>query len=228
MKKNLCIIPVRGGSKGIPRKNLRNIYRKITLLEWTINQAKEVFSKEDIIISTEDSEMKEVAQSCNVRVIDRPKYLAKDNSKTISVIDHLFKVFEKENINFNTFTILQVTSPLRLITNIKDAIKLINNYNYDSVISVYEDSKHPAKTYFIKKGNLEPVLPKYEYLQRQKLPKVVRRNGAIFSVNKDFYIQNKKLWGGRMGFILMSKERSIDIDTFDDLNKARLFLENIK
>ena len=146
MKKNLCIIPVRGGSKGIPRKNLRNIFRKITLLEWTINQAKEAFSRDDIIISTEDSEMKKVAQSCNVRVIDRPKYLAKDNSKTISVIDHLFKVFKKENINFNAFTILQVTSPLRLITNIKDSIKLINNYNYDSVISVYEDDNHPAKT----------------------------------------------------------------------------------
>lgn len=108
MKKSLCIIPVRGGSKGIPRKNLKYIYRKITLLEWTINQAKEVFPKEDIIISTEDSEMKKIAQSCKVRVIDRPKYLAKDNSKTISVIDHIFKVFQKESIYCDTFTILQV------------------------------------------------------------------------------------------------------------------------
>ena len=171
---------------------------------------------------------KRVAQSCNIRVIDRPKYLAKDNSKTISVIDHLFKVFQKENINCDSFTILQVTSPLRLNSHIKDSINLINTNKYDSVISVYEDDNHPAKSYFIKNGNLESILPKYEYLQRQKLPKVVRRNGAIFSVKKDFYIQNKKLWGGEMGFVLMSKERSIDIDTFDDLDKARYFLKTVE
>ena len=80
MKKNICIIPARGGSKGIPRKNLLKIHENLSLLEWTIFQAKKVYDTANIIISTEDFELKNIAKSCDVRVIDRPEYLAKDES----------------------------------------------------------------------------------------------------------------------------------------------------
>ena len=228
MKKSFCIIPVRGGSKGIPRKNLLKIYANLSLLEWTIFQAKKVYDTENIIISTEDFELKNIAKSCDVRVIDRPEYLAKDESSTLNVVDHLFEIFELDNLIVDSFTILQVTSPLREIINIKDALKLINSNQYDSVISVYEDHNHPAKNYLLNEKYLKPVLPKHEFSSRQNLPKVLRRNGAIFSVKTNFYKEKKQLWGGRMGYVLMSKERSIDIDYFEDYLKAKEFLKNIK
>ena len=229
MKNSYCIIPVRGGSKGLPRKNLLKIYKNISLLEWTIDQAKKVYECERIIISTEDYELKNIAASSNLRVIDRPADLAKDNSSTLSVIDHLFEVFESEKITIDSFTILQVTSPLRDSKNIRKSLELINSSKYDSVLSVYKDDLHPAKNYFYINGYLEPVIPNCEFLPRQLLPVVYRRNGAIFSVKTDYYKKNKKLWGGKIGYVLMDKERSIDIDYYEDFLKASEFIKkNIK
>ena len=229
MKNSYCIIPVRGGSKGLPRKNLLKIYKNISLLEWTIGQAKKVYELEKIIVSTEDCELKNIAAACNLRVIDRPVDFAKDNSSTLSVIDHLFDIFKSEKIIVDSFTILQVTSPLRNYKIIKDSLELINSNKYDSVLSVYKDDNHPAKNYFYKNGFLEPVIPNYEFLPRQSLPQVYRRNGAIFSVKSEYYKNNKKLWGGKIGYVLMDKERSIDIDYYDDFIKAKEYIKkNIK
>ena len=229
MKNSFCIIPVRGGSKGLPRKNLLKIYKNISLLEWTINQAKKVYECEKIIVSTEDFELKSIAKESNVRVVNRPADLAKDKSSTLSVIDHLFEIFESEEIILDSFTILQVTSPLRDSKHIKNSLELINSNKYDSVLSVYIDDKHPAKNYFCSNGFLEPVIPNYEFLPRQLLPVVYRRNGAIFSVTRNFYKKNKKLWGGKIGYVLMDKERSIDIDYYEDFIKAKEFIKkNLK
>ena len=229
MKNSFCIIPVRGGSKGLPRKNLLKIYNNISLLEWTINQAKKVYECEKIIVSTEDSELKSIAKESNVRVVNRPADLAKDKSSTLSVIDHLFEIFESEEIILDSFTILQVTSPLRDSKHIKNSLELINSNKYDSVLSVYIDDKHPAKNYFYVNGFLEPVIPNYEFFPRQLLPVVYRRNGAIFSVTSDYYKKYKKLWGGKIGYVLMDKERSIDIDYYEDFIKAKEFIKkNLK
>ena len=229
MKNSFCIIPVRGGSKGLPRKNLLKIYKNISLLEWTINQAKKVYECEKIIVSTEDFELKSIAKELNVRVVNRPADLAKDKSSTLSVIDHLFEIFESEEMILDSFTILQVTSPLRDSKHIKNSLELINSNKYDSVLSVYIDDKHPAKNYFYNNGFLEPVIPNYEFLPRQLLPVVYRRNGAIFSVTRNFYKKNKKLWGGKIGYVLMDKERSIDIDYYEDFIKAKEFIKkNLK
>ena len=228
MQTSFCIIPVRGGSKGIPRKNLLHIYGNTSLLEWTIFQAKKVFENQNIIISTEDYELKNIAKSLDVRVIDRPQNLAKDQSSTLSVINHLFEIFDLENLIIDSFSILQVTSPLRKVDNIKEALKLISDDKYDSVLSVYKDDKHPAKNYFLKDGFLKPVLPENQFCNRQSLPMVLRRNGAIFSVKTKFYREKQQLWGGKIGYVLMSKERSIDIDYFEDFIKAKEFLKKNK
>ena len=229
MKNSFCIIPVRGGSKGLPRKNLLKIHENISLLEWTISQAKKVYECERIIVSTEDSELKNIAAASKIRVVDRPAILAEDNSTTLSVIDHLFEIFECEKINVDSFTILQVTSPLRDYKNIKKSLDLINSNKYDSVLSVYKEDLHPSKNYFYIDGFLEPIMPNYEFLPRQLLPVVYRRNGAIFSVKSDYYKKTKKLWGGKIGYVLMDKERSIDIDYYEDFFKAKEFIKkNIK
>ena len=132
---------------------------------------------------------------------------------------------DTEKIIVDSFTILQVTSPLRNYKIIKDSLELINSNKYDSVLSVYKEDIHPAKNYFYIDGFLESVMPNYEFLPRQSLPFVYRRNGAIFSVKSDYYKKNKKLWGGKIGHVLMDKERSIDIDYYEDFIKAKEFYQ---
>ncbi len=224
MDKNLCIIPVRGGSKGIPGKNARKIYKNISLLEWTINQAKSAFPLNNIFVSTEDHELKNITLNNGIFLVNRPMELATDDATTSSVVKHLLKEVDSKCEKFNSITILQVTSPLRQKKDILNAVNMINQKNYDSVLSVYQSDNSAAKTYILEEGNAKSILPNYEFLSRQKLPIFYRRNGAIFSVKRELFDLTGKLWGGDLGLVIMEKERSIDIDNFEDLENARKYL----
>ncbi len=220
---SFCIIPVRGGSKGIPRKNLAE-FNGMSLLEWTIEQAKEVYKNEQILVSTEDAEMAMVAKATGVTLIDRPIELAQDETTTNAVVDHLLAEIDEDGSKFNHFTILQVTSPLRNAEDIQKAENLMQTAEYESLVSAYlETESHPAKMYQMQNGKAVSVAPKMEYMRRQDLPKVYRRNGAIFSCTRSFYDRTGKLWGGGMGIVEMPKTRSVDVDTPEDLARANQF-----
>ena len=147
-----------------------------------------------------------------------------NKSNTVSI--DLLKSFFSFSERFNSITILQVTSPLRQKKDILDAVNMINQENYDSVLSVYKSDNGAAKTYILEEGNAKSLLPNYEFLSRQKLPIFYRRNGAIFSVKRELFDLTGKLWGGDLGLVIMEKERSIDIDNFEDLENARKYLYN--
>ena len=152
--------------------------------------------------------------------------LATDDATTSSVVKHLLKEIDFNCERFNSITILQVTSPLRQKKDILSALNMIIQENYDSVLSVYKSDNSAAKTYISEEGNAKSVLPNYEFLSRQKLPIFYRRNGAIFSVKRELFNLTGKLWGGYLGLVIMDKERSIDIDNFEDLENARKYLNN--
>ncbi|MDG1286919.1 MAG: acylneuraminate cytidylyltransferase family protein [Rickettsiales bacterium] len=224
---SFCIIPVRGGSKGIPRKNLAE-FNGISLLEWTINQAMEVYRAEHIMVSTEDEEMAQVANVCGIRLINRPDELAQDSSTTNVVVDHLLAEVDPDGELFGHFTILQVTSPLRNAQDIEKAESMMQAGGYDSVISAYQEQKsHPAKMYQMQEGMAVSVAPEMEYMRRQDLPKIYRRNGAIFSCTREYYDRTDKLWGGNMGIVEMPRQRSVDVDASDDLELAREIFETL-
>ncbi|OOY99066.1 acylneuraminate cytidylyltransferase family protein [Solemya velum gill symbiont] len=224
-KRTICIIPVRGGSKGISRKNLSEIKNGISLLEWTIRQALRVYPQQDVYVSTEDGEMTDVARSCGAQVIARPKELATDESTSVSVVEHLLESVDPNADMFALITLLQVTSPLRTDDDVLLAKNKIESGQYDSVVSAFEDKiSHPAKMYFLDSDRAIPVAPKYESMRRQDLPKVVQRNGAIFSVTRSFFEHEGRLWGGRTAIVEMPRERSIDIDAPIDLETARSYL----
>lgn len=220
-----CMIPVRGGSKGIPRKNLAD-FQGVSLLEWTIRQAKQVYAPEHVFVSTEDREMAGVAARCGVQVVERPAELAQDHSTTGSAVDHLLGEIDPEGKVYGYFTILQVTSPLRRSDDVRRAETMMETGNYDSVVSVFqEEEAHPAKMYLMEGEYAVPVAPAMQYLRRQELPKVYRRNGAIFSCTRAFYDSTGRLWGGRQGMVEMPRLRSVDIDRPEDLERARRILE---
>lgn len=223
--RTLCVVPVRGGSKGIPRKNLAEVVDGVSLLEWTLRQARESYPLEDIFVSTDDAEMAQVAEACGVQVVIRPAELAQDSSTTASVVEHLLQTVDPSGQAFDAIAILQVTSPLRTVEDILGAQELMGSRRYDSVVSGYEEkSTHPAKMYFIESGFAVSVAPDHEFSRRQDLPQVFRRNGAIFLVTRERFRRTGRLWGGKTGLVRMPRERSVDIDSPEDLEAARRYL----
>jgi CMP-N,N'-diacetyllegionaminic acid synthase len=220
--RTLCVIPVRGGSKGLPRKNLLELAPGLTLIDHAIGQAQAVYATDEVIVSTDDGEMAEVARRRETRVVMRPDELARDDSTTASVVDHLLETLGPDGMHYDTIVILQVTSPLREVEDIARGKEMMATGGFDSVVSAYaDDGPHPAKTYLVEDGLARSVLPRFETARRQDLPPVFRRNGALFMVTRDHYAETGKLWGGRIGLVEMSRERSIDIDRSQDFELAR-------
>lgn len=223
----VCVIPVRGGSVGIPRKNLSEISGGVTLLEWTIDQALRCFPSEDVFVSTEDPEMARVAEARGANVVVRPEALARDDSTTVDVVEHLLSEMDSSASRFDAIFILQVTSPLRRDEDVVEAITLFRSGNFDSVVGAFEvTDTHPAKMYFLEEGVAKSVAPEYETHRRQDLPPVYRRNGSIFLVRLSYYAEVGLLWGGRVGLVRMPRDRSIDIDTPEDLERARAIVRS--
>lgn len=222
--KTLCVIPARGGSKGIPRKNLVELFTGVSLLEWTIRQARTLYDADEVVVSSDDAEMLQLALSLGTQAEARPDELARDHSTTASVVDHLLATLDPGGELYDKITILQTTSPLRQTDDIARARTLLADGGYDSIVGAYrETGTHPAKFYFMHNGLARSVLPEFETARRQDLPPVYRRNGAIFMVTREFYARTGSLWGGRTALAIMPVERSIDIDTPGDLERARSY-----
>ncbi len=200
------LIPARGGSKRIPKKNLVDLSGK-PLLYYTINTCRNI--TDEIYVSTDDNDIKKFVESMNVNVIDRPDRLAKDDSKTEDVVEHFL-----EEINTDLFCVVQPTSPLLNSNSILEGIKLMEVY--DSVISVCKDVK-----YFWSSDG-KPInfeLGKRKRTQEHK--SWFRENGAFYITSKDDFLENKILQNGLVGFIEMTEMESMDIDTKEDLEMVR-------
>lgn len=230
MMRILCIIPVRGGSKGLPRKNALEIREGVSLLEWTLQQAHAVYPNDNIIVSTEDPELSDIAAIAGTHVLDRPVELANDETTTAAVVKDVLQRLDPLAEKFEAIAILQVTSPLRLPEDISQSVRMIGSGSYDSVVSAFETMTcHPAKLYFMDETGAthlaNPVAPTLQHSRRQDLPKAYRRNGAIFVVTRKQYEKTGQLWGGRTGLVIMPEDRSIDIDNAGDLENARQIMK---
>mgnify|MGYP001270806017 CR=1 FL=1 len=220
----LGIIPARGGSKGIKRKNLKILGEK-SLLEHTIHAA--INSNiEKLIVSTDDQEIASISKKLGVLVpFLRPKELAGDNSNSIDVAIHGLIQMEKiTNSFFESIIYLQPTTPFRSSTDINNCLDIINEQNnIDSVISVVNvGSYHPARMKFIKGGLL--IDPDFceakENQNRQELRPMFIRNGAIYLTKRETLLSGS--FKGRSSFAYeMPYHRSINIDSNQDLDFAK-------
>jgi len=231
-KKILAIIPARGGSKGIPGKNIRKLAGK-PLIQYSIYIAKQSRHINKVVVSTDDSEIEAVALKLGVEMIKRPKELAQDNSLVIDAIKHtLGALKKKENYNCDAFIILQPTSPLRTIKDVDKAIELFLNNECESVVSVCEARKSLYWSLSFKKdGYIKPLLG-WKYFvnkNRQDLHKFYLLNGAIsITLVKSLYKHDSILNKKTLPYIML-KERSIDIDEEIDFKIAEFLLrENEK
>jgi len=182
--KPIIVIPARGGSKGVPGKNIKLLNGK-PLIQYTIEAAQAVFDKKSICVSTEDLKIKQTVEQYGQLVpFLRPEELATDTAGTYEVLLHALDFFEKEQqYTPDTLILLQATSPFRTAKHIEEALKLYSN-TIDMVVSVKETKANPY--YLLKEENKEGWLEnskKGSFTRRQDCPKVYELNGAIYIIN---------------------------------------------
>lgn len=217
--KVIAIIPARGGSKGIPKKNLVNFLGK-PLLQWSIEAALNSKYITDVVVSSDDDDILRISQKHkNVIPIKRPKELALDTSRTEPVLAHVIESLK--GTTFDYLILLQPTSPLRKSDDIDEAFnKLLASYA-NSLISVCSNNYHPYKSLRINnEGFLEGIINnEYPFFPRQELPQTYSANGAIYIIKVKDFIKNNSLITSKTLHFKMSIESSLDIDSKIDLIK---------
>lgn len=204
----LIIIPARGGSKGIPRKNLRLLDGR-PLITYVIKTALKI-QDAVIVVSTEDEEIAEIASQWGATVIIRPPELAEDHITLDSVVIHAWQEAEKKyGVNFEKIVTLQPTSPLLSRETLENALREIDKKELDCCITV-SDARH---LYWIEE-NGEPV-PLYKArLNRQWLPPIWKETGVVVTKRK-MLVQGVRI-GGRIGLLSIPEDEAIDIDNYED------------
>jgi len=217
----VAIIPARGGSKTIPKKNIRNLCGK-PLIAYVIETAQKVREIDKVIVSTEDQEIAEIAKKYGAEVpFIRPKELAKDKTPTLPVLQHAVRwLEEKERYRPEIVVLLYATSPLLTEKKVSEAIRMIIEEDFDSVLSVVEDRGH----YWIeKKDGHERLYPKI-IRNRQLVKPLLRENGAVYVCKTHLLMKQNEIVGGKIGFLVMKKWESIDIDEPKDFEFAEFLL----
>lgn len=218
----LGIIPARGGSKGVPRKNIKLLGDK-PLIAYTIEAALQS-QLTKVIVSTDDEEIAEVSRQYGAEVpFMRPADLASDTASSISMIQHALKTMESiEGICFDGIMLLQPTTPFRLSKDIEDAISIWKEKGSDSVISVVDvGGTHPARMKYLHDGYLidPPFCEAREGQNRQELEPMFIRNGAIYLTKREVILKGS-FKGKTCAAHIMSDERSVNIDTLFDFEYA--------
>ncbi|MFF2752175.1 cytidylyltransferase domain-containing protein [Psychrobacillus sp. NPDC058041] len=215
MKPNfLAVIPARGGSKGVPRKNVRDLNGK-PLIAWTIEEAKKSQYISKIILSSEDSEIIKEAKKygCEVPFI-RPMKLAQDDTPGIDPVLHAIN----QCPGYDYVVLLQPTSPLRKAEDIDGAIQMLLDKGVDYCVSVTVPDKSPYWMYKVdENGNMEQIIEQDNYaVRRQDLPKVYSLNGAVYVARIESLTHTKSFLNEETVAFEMPRSRSLDIDTEED------------
>lgn len=221
-KKVLTIIPARGGSKGVPRKNVRDLAGK-PLIAWTIEEAQKSRYIDCLILSSEDEEIIQVAKEwgCDVPFV-RPQELAQDESSGMDVVLHALE----EITGYDYIVLLQPTSPLRTVKEIDECIATFSKKNADSCVSVTKAEKSPYWMYTINdEGKMKNIIPTSQLItRRQDLPLVYSLNGAIYIAEINWIQKYKTFLTKHTLAFCMPKERSYDIDTELDFHICEYLL----
>jgi CMP-N,N'-diacetyllegionaminic acid synthase len=222
----VAVVPARGGSEGVPHKNIRSLAGK-PLIEWTIAAARLSEYVDRVIVSTDDKEIAAVSRAAGAEVpFLRPAELASSNAKGIDVAIHAACWLRDHEQFFDNLIWLQPTSPLRTKDDIDGAIEFMNEKQADAVVSVCEAEHHPLYA-----NSLPPDLSMKKFIprallnkNRKDLPPYYRLNGAIYLMTVEFLTVNRAFIGPNTYAYIMSQERSLDIDTEIDFKIADFFI----
>ncbi|WP_341659299.1 acylneuraminate cytidylyltransferase family protein [Vibrio sp.] len=217
-KKFVALITARGGSKGLPRKNVLPVCGT-PLIGLTINAAKECDHIVGVYVSTDNEEIAKVSMDFGAKIINRPSELASDTASSIDVVCHAIEWLEAHSMLTDDLVLLQPTSPLRNSNHLNEALTQYNKSEAFLVTSVFEPSHTPIKSY-IQKSNGSIVGLYSEdapYMRRQDLPKAFLPNGAIYAFSVEEFKKTNHFPNINVFPYVMSEADSTDIDTIEDL-----------
>ncbi|KMQ51677.1 N-Acetylneuraminate cytidylyltransferase [Chitinispirillum alkaliphilum] len=213
--KIVAIIPARGGSKGVPGKNIRQFAGK-PLVVHSIEQALSVSLIENVFVSTDDEEIAEISQNAGASIIKRPAELSGDSATSESAIGHAISQMISEGIDPDIIVFLQATSPLRPEDGIAQALKKFISFEYDSLLSL-----SPTHRFFWKLREDEAIA-QYDYLNRPRRQDIKDddrqyvENGSLYIFKKETFLKTGNRLGGRIGYTIFEEEYSYEIDTETD------------
>lgn len=217
----IAIITARGGSKGLPRKNVLDLNGK-PLIAHTIDAALESKVFDKVVVTTDDKEIKEVSLRYRAEVIDRPQILATDSASSLDVIEHSLLKLQNNGKLYTHFILLQPTSPLRTAKHIKEAWEKYIQEDVSSLVSVLEVQHPPQKMLIKDNGEIKPLTTWEDLTKpRQQLSKAYQPNGAIYICEIQKFFKNKNIFEKPLSIFEMDEKSSLDIDCELDLLKAK-------
>lgn len=224
----LGVIPARGGSKGVPRKNLALLGGR-PLLAYTCDAARRSRELTRVVLSTDDEEISEVGRRCSVEVpFRRPADLARDDTPMLAVLQHAVRVLDQqERYHADIVVLLQPTSPLRRAEHIDATVRLLRQTGADSVVSVVEvpHQFNPVSVLRLEGDRLVPYASDPTITRRQDKPPVYARNGpAVLGVLRAVVMEQNSLYGTDCRPFVMSPDDSFDVDDAWDLELIELVL----
>ncbi|MFB6345528.1 MAG: cytidylyltransferase domain-containing protein [bacterium] len=223
-QKVLGVVPARGGSKGVSRKNVREVAGK-PLIAWTIEQAAEAVHLDRSIVSTEDDEIANVAREYGGEVpFTRPRRLAKDDVPSTKPIVHALDQLEE---SFDWVVKLHPTTPLRTADDIDQFLEFFEEHDAPACVSVTEPETSPYWMFEMGTGNvLEPLFEDEFEIQRQDLDQIYAVNGAMYAADVGWLRENRTFYSDATVGFEMDREHSLDIDDCFDLKVCDLILRH--
>lgn len=224
----VALVPARGGSKGVPNKNVRRLGGR-PLVGWPIEVATSTDAVDRVVVSTDDERIAAVAREFGAEVLDRPAALARDDSLVADAVRHAIGELSRQGETARYATLLEPTSPLREPRDVQGCLeRLAGEPALDSVATFVEAEVNPHRTWRLgDDGRPEPFVDGADpWRPRQELPEAYRLNGAVYAFDVDaFPADGVSLLFGETGAVVMPPERSVDIDTEVDFALAEAMLE---
>ncbi len=227
--KNLAIIPARSGSKGLKDKNIKLLNGK-PLMAYTIEAAIQSKMFDEVMVSTDSEEYADIAKKYGAKVpFMRSSELSNDTASSWDVVRDVLNKYKEAGKEFDTFALLQPTSPLRTAEDIVKGYKIINEKNANAIVAVCEVEHSPLWCNTLPDDlSMEKFIrPEILGLPRQSIPKYYRINGAIYIVKTEYFNKTKNIYSEKSFAFIMKKENSVDIDDeFDYFIAGNLLKKN--
>lgn len=225
--KTLVVIPARGGSKGIPHKNIKPLNGK-PLICYSIDVARQIVCDEDICVTTDDDEIIKVVEDYGLHVpFKRPAELATDTCGSNEVIQHAYTFYENQGLHYDIILLLQPTSPFRQVDDVKACMSKYSP-NKDMVVSVKPASANPYYDIYEEDEHGNLIISKGDgtIVRRQEAPKCYEYNGAIYVINPRSLMTIGMPNFKKVGFVEMDEIHSLDLDTILDWKYAELLIKD--
>lgn len=227
MSATVAIIPARGGSKGIPRKNLVDICGK-PLIAWSILQARNARHIDSVWVTSDDEEILVVAESYGARPIRRPVEISGDQASSESAWLHGLEVIEAQGVDIDLVVAMQATSPIRESSDLDRGLQTLREKGYDSLLSVAE-----VEDFFTWRigddGGAESV--NYDYRNRKRRQQIEKRyleNGSFYIFRPQQLLSNKNRLGGRIGLFVMGRHKMFQIDNPEDIELCAAIMRGFR